>query len=50
MKFSVKLGPIDRGSQNTQVFHMTSRKETVQGDCFMDERQPNSPGHEDRME
>ena len=33
-----------------KLFHMTSRKETVQGDCFMDERQPNSLGHEDRME
>ena len=29
---------------------MTSRKQTVQGECFMNERQPNSPGHEDRSE
>ena len=27
---------------------MTSKKQTVQGECFMDERQPNSPEHEDR--
>ena len=27
---------------------MTSRKQTVQGECFMNERQPNSPEHEDR--
>ena len=31
-------------------FHMTSRKQTVQGECFMNEQQPNSPGHEDRLE
>ena len=33
--------------KNTQVFHMTSRKQTVQGECFMNKRQPNSPQHED---
>ena len=29
---------------------MTRRKQTVQGERFMNERQPNSPGHEDRSE
>ena len=29
---------------------MKRRKQTVQGERFMDERQPNSPGHEDRSE
>ena len=29
---------------------MTSRKQTVQGECFMNKRQPNSPEHEDRSE
>ena len=29
---------------------MTSRKQTVQGECIMNEQQPNSPGHEDRSE
>ena len=33
--------------KNTQVFHMTSRKQTVQGECFMNERQPNSSEHKD---
>ena len=27
---------------------MKSRKQPVQGKCFMNERQPNSPEHEDR--
>ena len=31
-------------------FDMKRRKQTVQGERFMDERQPNSPGHEDRSE
>ena len=35
--------------KNTQVFHMTSRKQSVQGKFFMNERQPNSPEHEDRL-
>ena len=30
--------------------NMKRRKQTVQGECFMNERQPNSPGHEDRSE
>ena len=34
--------------KNTQVFHMTSRKQTVQGECFMNEQQSNSPEHKDR--
>ena len=29
---------------------MTSRKQTVQGECVMNEQQPNSLGHEDRSE
>ena len=29
---------------------MTSRKQNAQGECFMNERQPNSPRHEDRLE
>ena len=33
-----------------KLFHMTSGKQTVQGECFMNEQQPNSPGHEDRSE
>ena len=32
---------------NTQVFHMTVRKQTLQGVRFMDERRPNSQEHED---
>ena len=31
-----------------KFFHMTSRKQTDQGECFMKERQPNSPEHKDR--
>ena len=31
-----------------KFFHMTSRKQTDQGECFMNERQPNSPEHKDR--
>ena len=30
--------------------NMKRRKQTVQGECFMNERQPNSPGHKDRSE
>ena len=29
---------------------MTSRKQTVQGECIMNEQQPNSLGHEDLSE
>ena len=29
---------------------MTRRKQTVQGECIMNEQQPNSLGHEDRSE
>ena len=47
MKCSAKLGRIV-AHKNTQVFHMTSRKQTVQGECFMNERQPNSPEHKNR--
>ena len=43
----MKLGRIVV-NKNTQVFHMKSRKQTVQGECFMNKRQPNSPEHEDR--
>ena len=31
-----------------KFFHMTSRKQTIQGGRFMKERQPNSPEHKDR--
>ena len=37
-------------SKIRKLFHMTGRKQTVQGECFMNEQQPNSPGHEDRSE
>ena len=47
MKCTAKLGRIV-AHKNTQVFHMTSRKQTVQGECFMNERQPNSPEHKNR--
>ena len=47
MKCSAKLGKIV-AHKNTQVFHMTSRKQTVQGECFKNERQPNSPEHKNR--
>ena len=47
MKCSVKLGRIV-AHKNTQIFHMTSRKQTVQGEGFMNERQPNSREHRDR--
>ena len=47
MKCSVKHGRIVV-HKNTQVFHMTSRKQTVQGECFMSERQSNLPEHKDR--
>ena len=41
----------DRGSQKKdKLFHMTSRKQTVQGERIMNEQQPNSLGHEDRSE
>ena len=30
-----------------KAFHMTDRKQTAQGVCSMNERQPNSPEHED---
>ena len=33
-----------------KLFHMTSGKQAVQGKGFMNEQQPNSPGHEDRSE
>ena len=33
-----------------KLFHMTRRKQTVQGECIMNEQQPNSLGHEDRSE
>ena len=32
-----------------KFFHMTSRKQTVQGECFMNEQQPNSPEHDDHF-
>ena len=47
MKCSAKLGR-NVAHKNTQVFHMTSRKQTVQGECFKNERQPNSPEHKNR--
>ena len=47
VKCTLKLGRIV-AHKNTQVFHMTSRKQTVQGECFMNERQPNSPERRDR--
>ena len=47
MECSVKFGPI---TKIRKLFHMKRRKQTVQGERFMDERQPNSPGHEDRSE
>ena len=31
-----------------KFFHMTSRKQTVQGECFINERQSNSPKYKDR--
>ena len=48
LKCSVKLGRIV-AHKNTQCkfFDMTSRKQTVQGECFMNERQPNSSEHKD---
>ena len=33
-----------------KLFHMTCRKQTLQGECIMNEQQPNSPGHENRSE
>ena len=40
-----------RGSQKiSELFHMTSRKQTVQAQCIRNEQQPNSLGHEDRSE
>ena len=42
MKCLVRFGPM--------AANMKRRKQTVQGECFMNERQPNSPGHEDRSE
>ena len=47
MKCCAKLGR-NVAHKNTQVFHMTSRKQTVQGECFKNERQPNSPEHKNR--
>ena len=43
----MKLGRIV-AHKNTQVFPKTSRKQTVQGEYFMNERQPNSSEHKDR--
>ena len=40
MKCLVRFGPM--------AANMKRRKQTVQGECFMNERQPNSPEHEDR--
>ena len=34
--------------KNTHFFHMTRGTQTAEGDCFMNERKPNSPEHEDR--
>ena len=42
MKCLVKFGPM--------AANMKRRKQTVQGECFMNERQPNSPGHKDHSE
>ena len=47
MECSVKFGPI---TKIRKLFHMKRRKQTVQGERFMNERQPNSPGNEDRSE
>ena len=41
----------NRGSQTyASYFHMTSRKQTVQGKCTMNEQQPNSLRNEDHSE
>ena len=40
----------NRGPKIRKLFHMTSKKQTVQGECFMNERLLNSLGHEDRSE
>ena len=34
--------------KNTQVLSHDKWKQTVQGECFVNERQPNSPEHKDR--
>ena len=34
--------------KNTHFFHMTRGTQTAEGYCFMNERKPNSPEHEDR--
>ena len=40
----------NRGSLKIRkLFHMTSRKQNVQGECIMNEQQPNSRGHEDSL-
>ena len=40
-----------RGSQKIrELFHMTSRKQTVQAQCIRNEQQPNSLGYEDRSD
>ena len=44
----MKLSRIVAYKKTRKFFHMTSRKQTDQGECFMNERQPNSPEHKDR--
>ena len=40
----------NRGSLKIRkLFHMTSRKQNVQGECIMNEQQSNSRGHEDSL-
>ena len=48
MKCSVNFSRIMAHKKHASFFTWQGRKQTVQGECFLNERQPNSPEHEDR--
>ena len=48
MKWSVNFSRIMAHKKHVSFFTWQGRKQTVQGECLLNERQPNSPEHEDR--
>ena len=50
IKNETDVGLSEKGTWTEIFFTWQGRKQTIQGECFLNERQPNSPEHEDRSE
>ena len=50
IKNETDIGLSEKGTWTESFFTWQGRKQTVQDECFLNERQPNSPEHEDRSE